>query len=68
MADGDPVSHDYRVEIALAVKDRAVLDVGAGADANRVDVAAEDRVHPHGGALAEDHIADQLRRNVDIAT
>ena len=68
VADGDPVAHDDRVKIALAVENGAILHVGVGADADGVDVAAQDGVHPHGRSLAEDHIADQLRGKIDIAT
>ena len=68
MADGDPVAHDHRIEIALAVEDGAVLDVGVGADADGVHVAAQHGVHPHRGALAERHVADELRGKIDVAT
>jgi hypothetical protein len=47
VADGDPVPDDDRVEIALAVEDRAVLHVGAGPDADRIHVAAQDGIHPN---------------------
>jgi hypothetical protein len=68
VADGDPVADGDRVEVALAVKDAAVLDIGVGADADGVDIAAEDGVHPDGGALAEDDVAEKLRGEIDVAT
>jgi len=68
VADSDPVTNYDGIEIALAVENSAVLHVGAGADANEVDVAAQDCVHPHRGPLAEDHVAKDLRRWVDVAT
>jgi hypothetical protein len=47
MTDGDPVAHNDGIKIALAVENRAVLDVGAGADTNGIDVSTEDGVQPH---------------------
>jgi hypothetical protein len=67
VADGAAVSDDHRVEVALAVEDSTVLDVGASADADTVDVAAEDGVHPDGGLGAELDVADNLGGGVDIA-
>jgi len=68
VADGDPVAHDYRIEVALAVEDGAVLDVGVGADTDGVHVATQDGVHPHGGALTEGDVANELGGAVDVAT
>jgi len=67
VADRDPIADGDGIEVALAMKHGAILDVGAGADANEVDVAAQDGVHPDRGALAEDDIANDLRRNVNVA-
>ena len=50
-----------------AVENAVVLYVRVGADADLVDVAAEDGVHPHRGVLAEDDVADDLGRVVDEA-
>ena len=50
------------------MEDAAVLHVGAGTDADGIDVAAQNGIHPDGGALAEDDVAEDLRRDVDIAT
>ena len=56
------------VDVAHAtVEDGAVLDVGVGADADGVDVTADDGVHPDAGALAEDDVADNLGGEIDIA-
>ena len=38
-----------------------------GADADGVDVAAEDGVHPDAGLVAEDDVADDLGGGVDVA-
>ena len=67
VADRQPVAHDDRVAVALAVKDAAILHIGAGADADGVDVAAQNGVHPDGRALTEDDVAENLRRGVDVA-
>jgi len=66
VADGDSVADEDGVAIFHAVEHGAVLDVGAGADADLVDVAAEDGVHPDGGVLAEDDVADDLGGDVDV--
>jgi hypothetical protein len=68
VADGDPVSDDDGVEVALAVKDGAVLDIGVGTDADGVDVTAEDGAHPDRGVLAEGDVAGDLSGDVDVAT
>jgi len=67
VADGDPVADQDGVDVAHAVEDGAVLDVGVGADADFVDIAADDGVHPDGGVLAEDDVADDLGGEVDVA-
>ena len=68
MADGDPVADFDRIEVALAVEDGAVLDIGVGADADGVDIAAQDGVHPDRGVLAEGDIADELGGEIDVGT
>jgi len=50
-----------------AVEDAVVLNVGVVADANLVDIAAEDGVHPDAGVFAEDDVADDLGGVVDVA-
>jgi len=55
------------VVVAHAVEDGAVLDVGAGADADAVGVATDDGVHPEGGLGAEMDVADELGGGVDVA-
>jgi len=67
VADGDPISDDHRVLIALAVEDGAVLNVGVRAYADRIDVAAKDGVHPDAGVFAELDVADKLCGVIDIA-
>jgi hypothetical protein len=49
------------------VQDATILNVGVGADADGVDVAADYGVHPYRGVLAEDHVADDLGGFVYVA-
>jgi hypothetical protein len=49
------------------VEDGAVLDIGVGPDADGVDIAAQDGVHPDGGAVSEGDIADELGGEIDVA-
>jgi hypothetical protein len=37
------------------------------ADADLVNIAAEDGIHPDAGVLAHDHVTDELRGVVDVA-
>jgi hypothetical protein len=67
VADGDPVAEGDGVDVAHAVEDGAVLDVGVSADADAVDVAADDGIHPDAGVFTEDDIANDLGRQVDVA-
>ena len=66
VADGDPVADNDPVEIALAMEDGAVLDVGVGAYVNRIDVAAKHGIHPDRGVLPEGDVADKLGGEIDI--
>jgi len=49
------------------VEDTAILNVGVGADADGVHVAAENGVHPDAGVLAEDYVSNDLGRVVYVA-
>jgi hypothetical protein len=66
VADGDRVAEDQRVRIAHDVEDGAVLDIGARADADEVDVAADYGAGPDAGVGADRDVADDdgLRVNV----
>src|SRR5512146_2974032 len=68
VANGDPVAHDYWIEVPLPVQHGAVLHVGVGPHANRVHVAPDYRVHPYRRSLAEDNIAEDLCRGVNVTT
>ncbi len=66
VADGDVVAEDERVLVAHDVEDAAVLNVGAGADADVVDVAADYGAGPDAGVFADDYVADDDGGGVDI--
>ena len=55
-----------RVRAAHHVNDGAVLNIRAIADPYRVDVAADDDVHPDTAFLTDDDIPDYLGALVDI--
>src|SRR3989344_5875162 len=72
MADGDIVADHHRpaarhaLVLMRAVEDAAVLDVGARADADDIHVAAHRAHGPDGRVLADDDIADDGCRRVDV--
>ena len=55
-----------RVRVVHDVHDGAVLDVRPLADADRVDVAADDGVHPDAAFGADLDVADDLRARVHV--
>jgi hypothetical protein len=67
VADGDVVANVNAVLFLHAVQDAVVLNVGVVADADLVDVAAEDGVHPDAGVFAKNDVADELGGVVDVA-
>jgi hypothetical protein len=67
VADGDEISDVDGIQMALPVENSAVLNVATGANADRVDVATEDRVHPDAGVVTEGDLADKLGGGIDIA-
>ena len=64
--DRHVVAHGRRMRILHHVDDRAVLHVGAAADANAVHVAADDDRHPHTALFTDFDVADDLRAVVDV--
>ena len=52
---------NQRIRIVRHVQQRKVLDVGAPADPNEIDVAADDAVKPYAGFGFDDHVADDDR-------
>src|SRR5205807_6540525 len=67
VAHGDPVAQRDAILIAHAMQDGAILDVGVVANAYGEDITANHGVHPHAGVFANLHVADDLRRLVDVA-
>ena len=68
MAHADIVAQVDAVLFFHAVEDAVVLNVGVVADADLMDVTAEDGVHPDAGVFAEHDVADELGGVVDVAS
>jgi hypothetical protein len=66
VAYGDVVAEEDAVFLFHAVEDTVVLNVGIVADADLMDIAAENSVHPDAGVLADDHVSDELGGVVDV--
>ena len=66
VSDRDVVANRRRVRVLHDVHDGPVLDVRSAADADPVDVAANDDRHPDTALLADFHVADDLRAVVDV--
>lgn len=58
VADGDELA-DFHAEIVREMDDGAVLNIGARADADAVDIGTEDALIPHAGFVAEGDVADE---------
>jgi len=67
VAHGDIVANVNAILFFHAVEGAVVLNVGVVADANLVNIAAEDSVHPDAGMFAENDVADELGGVVDVA-
>src|SRR5262249_44282245 len=67
MAYGDVVPEDERVFVLHDVEDGAVLNVGARADADVVDVASDDAERPDAGVFTDDHVADNDRSRINVS-
>jgi hypothetical protein len=50
------------------VEDGVVLDIGVVANADLVDIAAEDGIHPDAGVFADDDVADELGGVIDVSS
>ena len=66
VANGDVVAEDERVRVAHNVEDTAVLDIGAGADADVMDVAADDGAGPDAGVGGDGDVADDDGLRIDV--
>ena len=65
MSDGHVLADKDAVLLLHTVQHAAILHVGMRAQADGMDVAAKDGVHPDAGIFAEHDVADQLRRLID---
>ena len=66
-ADAGGEAAQFRVRAVVAdVDDAAVLQVGAIADADEVDVAADHGERPDRHVVAEHHVADDAGRRIDV--
>src|SRR5208282_1310738 len=66
VADSDVVAEDEGVLVAHDVEDAAVLNVGASADTDVVDVATNHGAGPDARVLADNHVADDDGGGVNI--
>ena len=67
MADGDIVAENERVLVAHYVKDAAILDIRAGADADEVNVAADDGAGPDAGVGGDGYVTDDDGLWIDVS-
>lgn len=68
MAHRDVVTEVDAVFFFHAVENAVVLNIGIVSDADLVDIAAEDGVHPDAGVLPDDDVADELGGIVDVGS
>src|SRR5690242_17101020 len=66
VADGDVIAKDEGVLVAHDVEHAAVLNVGARADADVVDVAANHGTGPNAGVVADDDVTDDDGGGVNV--
>jgi hypothetical protein len=67
VADGDIVAEEEGIFVAHYVEDAAVLNIGARADADVVDVAADDGAGPDAGVGADDDVANDDGGGVNVS-
>src|SRR5262249_48272 len=67
VAYGDVGAEDEGVFVLHDVEDRAVLDVCACADADVVDIAADNAERPDAGVFADDDVTDDDRSAVNVS-
>src|SRR6267154_4312961 len=67
VADGYVVAEQEGIFVAHYVEDGAVLNIGAGADTDVVDVAADYGAGPNAGVWANDYVADDYGGGVNVS-
>ena len=65
VTDRDIVADNQGIRVVSHVEKREILDVGAPADPNEIDVATDHTVKPHAGFRFDDHVADDHRSIFD---
>jgi len=68
MAYSDVVAYIDAVLLFHPMQNAVVLNIRIVAQANLVDITAEDSVHPHAGMFTDNHVADELRGIVNVAS
>src|SRR4051812_32648398 len=64
--DGYFIANDRRMRVSHHVDHGQVLDIGALADADVINIASNDDVHPDRGLGADLDVADYLGAHVDV--
>ena len=67
MPNRNVVANKDSVFLFHPMQHAAILNVGVVADADRINVPAQHRIHPNTGVLAQFDVADDLRGGVYIA-
>ena len=67
MPNGDPFAEFDAIQVSLSMHNRTVLNIGIGADANRINVAAQHGARPDTDVLRQNHVANHLGGFVHIA-
>src|ERR1044072_5907004 len=67
MAHRDVIVEDERILVLHHVQDGTVLNIGAGADADVVDVTADNAERPNAGVFPNDHVADEDRCGINVS-
>src|SRR5277367_3017320 len=62
----DVLAYGHAVLVLHAMQHAAILHIRVRPDADRVYVSAQHRIHPDRRVLAQHHVADNLRRLVDV--
>ena len=66
MADSYVFAEEHSVLLFHPVQHATILNIRVSANADRMNVAADDRVHPDAGMFSEDNVSDDLRRIVNV--
>src|ERR1051326_6419087 len=56
-----------RIGARTNIQDASILNIGAGADADVVDVTADNAERPNAGVFPNDHVADEDRCGINVS-